>query len=138
MPAWAYARANRAPRATCASDAHISWCGKTRSLPPPWTSNVDPRCSRAMAVHSTCQPGRLARPLRAPQDAVERVLLAGPVGVASPVAEDGQHLLPGPARQLAERGVRGHREVEVVVHAVDRAGALELLDQGHHQRDRLH
>ena len=31
-------RERRAGSATCASEALISWCGKTRSLPPPWTS----------------------------------------------------------------------------------------------------
>ena len=38
--------------------AHISWCGKTRSEPPAWTSIVSPSSSSAMALHSMCQPGR--------------------------------------------------------------------------------
>ena len=36
----------------------FSWCGKIRSLPPPWISNTGPRCASAMAEHSMCQPGR--------------------------------------------------------------------------------
>ncbi len=57
MPACAYSDAN-APATTWACEADISWCGNTRSLPPPWTSNGTPRYSMAMAAHSTCQPGR--------------------------------------------------------------------------------
>src|SRR5260370_41024397 len=36
----------------------FSWCGNTRSMPPPWMSNCSPRCFHAIAEHSTCQPGR--------------------------------------------------------------------------------
>ena len=36
----------------------FSWCGKIRSSPPPWMSNVAPRYLVAMAEHSRCQPGR--------------------------------------------------------------------------------
>ena len=36
----------------------FSWCGKTRSMPPPWMSNTSPRCCQLMAEHSMCQPGR--------------------------------------------------------------------------------
>src|SRR5947199_2702439 len=36
----------------------FSWCGKTRSMPPPWISKVLPRYCHAMAEHSMCQPGR--------------------------------------------------------------------------------
>ena len=36
----------------------FSWCGKTRSSPPPWISNTRPRCFSAIAEHSMCQPGR--------------------------------------------------------------------------------
>ena len=59
MPAWTYARANgHSPVATWPSHAPISWCGKIRSEPPPETSNPGPRWRSAIAVHSTCQPGR--------------------------------------------------------------------------------
>ena len=36
----------------------FSWCGKTRSSPPPWISNAGPKISSAIAEHSMCQPGR--------------------------------------------------------------------------------
>src|ERR1700719_3053522 len=36
----------------------FSWCGKTRSIPPPWMSNTSPRYFHDMAEHSMCQPGR--------------------------------------------------------------------------------
>src|ERR1700691_6327293 len=36
----------------------FSWCGKIRSSPPPWMSNVGPRYLVDMAEHSRCQPGR--------------------------------------------------------------------------------
>src|SRR5206468_12995796 len=57
-PLWTQYRAN--VFLVAASDCAIShsWWGKTRSSPPPWTSNVEPRYSIAMAEHSMCQPGR--------------------------------------------------------------------------------
>ena len=79
--------------------AHISWCGKTRSLPPPWTSkaraevlqrdrgalDVPARAGRGPnGLSQAGSPGALA----APQQAVERVLLAGAVGVAAALGED--------------------------------------------------
>ena len=36
----------------------FSWCGKTRSSPPPWISKRGPSSSSAIAEHSMCQPGR--------------------------------------------------------------------------------
>ena len=36
----------------------FSWCGKHKSMPPPWRSKVTPKCSRDIAEHSICQPGR--------------------------------------------------------------------------------
>jgi len=36
----------------------FSWCGKTRSRPPPWISKTGPRYFSAIAEHSMCQPGR--------------------------------------------------------------------------------
>ena len=52
----------------------FSWCGNTRSMPPPWMSKVSPRCFHDIAEHSMCQPGR--------------------PGVAMP-AGDGHHGSPG-------------------------------------------
>ena len=36
----------------------FSWCGKTRSSPPPWISKTGPSSSSAITEHSMCQPGR--------------------------------------------------------------------------------
>ena len=36
----------------------FSWCGNTRSSPPPWRSKPSPRSSSDIAEHSMCQPGR--------------------------------------------------------------------------------
>ena len=44
----------------------FSWCGKTRSRPPPWMSNSCPRYRQHMAEHSMCQPGRPRPPRRGP------------------------------------------------------------------------
>ena len=58
MPLCIHTRAKRSPAASdCARS--FSWCGKIRSRPPPWTSKSSPSCTRAMAEHSMCQPGRL-------------------------------------------------------------------------------
>ena len=35
-----------------------SWCGKMRSVPPPWRWIVEPSSRSARALHSMCQPGR--------------------------------------------------------------------------------
>src|SRR2546422_10439263 len=51
-------RANSLPVAAQDWAISFSWCGKMRSWPPPWMSNVSPRCFIAMAEHSMCQPGR--------------------------------------------------------------------------------
>jgi hypothetical protein len=36
----------------------FSWCGKMRSMPPPWMSNTSPSIAPDMAEHSMCHPGR--------------------------------------------------------------------------------
>ena len=57
IPLCVQMRANSWPSARdCASS--FSWCGKTRSSPPPWISNTGPNASSAIAEHSMCQPGR--------------------------------------------------------------------------------
>ena len=71
------ARANGWSVATRASWPHISWCGKTRSEPPPWTSKSVPSRSSAIAVHSMCQPGR-PRPTAGPRPARPRAAAARP------------------------------------------------------------
>ena len=89
-----------------------------------------PRAPRAV-------PGGLTRSLGAPQQAVERVLLARAVGVAAALGEDLQHGLAVEAGDRPEVRVSGHREVEVVVHAVDRARLVEALDERDDLRDGL-
>src|SRR4051794_8492867 len=49
--------ANSSPKAL-AWAISFSWCGKIRSIPPPWMSKVAPRYLVDMAEHSRCQPGR--------------------------------------------------------------------------------
>ena len=98
IPLCRYAWANGWSVATRASPADISWCGKIRSLPPPWTSKSGPSRSRAIAVHSMCQPGRpapeagipgrLAVTGQPPDQAVQRRLLARAVGIAAPLGEE--------------------------------------------------
>ena len=57
MPLCIQIFANSCPSARdCATS--FSWCGKTRSSPPPWISNDGPRSFSAIAEHSMCQPGR--------------------------------------------------------------------------------
>ena len=123
-------RERRPGTATCAWPAHISWCGKTRSLPPPWTSKAPPRCSCAIAVHSMCQPGRPGphglghegSPSRSPRHTTQSSgsFLPGRSGSPPRSGIDLEHLLAGPPRLGAERRVGGHGEVEVVLDAVDR------------------
>ena len=101
----------RAPMRVCA--ASFSWCGKTRSLPPPWISKPTPSSSSAIAEHSMCQPGPPAAPgrvpggvlallVRLPQREVQRVLLA--VGALDALAL--VHLVD---RAVAQRAVRRRR-----------------------------
>ena len=50
--------ANVQPHAASLWARSFSWCGNTRSPPPPWMSKGSPRYLRDMAEHSMCQPGR--------------------------------------------------------------------------------
>ena len=79
---------------TSACDAPISWCGKSRSVPPPCTSNAVAEQvqrddgaldvpARPAGAERAAVPGRLARRAAAPQQRVERVALARPLGVAA-------------------------------------------------------
>src|SRR5690554_746823 len=38
----------------------FSWCGKTKSGPPPWMSKLSPKQQVDITEHSMCQPGRPA------------------------------------------------------------------------------
>ena len=82
-----------------------------------------------MAVHSMCQPGRPGAehlvvpggsPSRAaaPQQRVERVALAGPLGVAAALGEHLEHLVAGPVRDVAEGRRLGEVEVDVLARAL--------------------
>src|SRR5213596_776094 len=51
-------RTNFTPCAASLCAVSHSWCGYTRSLPPPWMSIGRPRYSSDIAEHSRCQPGR--------------------------------------------------------------------------------
>jgi hypothetical protein len=83
-------------------------------------------------------PRRLAGSLELPDEAVQRVLLAGPLRVTAALGEQRQHLLRAQVRHRPEPLVGVHPEVQVAVDVVDRPGRYELLDVGHHGRDRLH
>ena len=146
--------ARPAAAATRACEPLISWCGNTRSLPPACTSKDGPRYSAAIAEHSTCQPGRpgpnrdsqdgLARPLRPPDQRVERVLLARPVRVAAALGRQLGHQLD---RQVGEGAGPGQRaellvgaagEVDVAVDVVQRAAGGEPLGERVDDADGLH
>ncbi len=82
-------------------------------------------------------PGGLPRPLGAPQQPVERVALAGPLGVAAALGEQGGHLRLVVAGHLAELGGVGHAEVDVAVEVVGDALGAQLGDQVRHPADDL-
>ena len=46
------------PRAASVWAISFSWCGKTRSMPPPWIAKSRPSSFSDIAEHSMCQPGR--------------------------------------------------------------------------------
>ena len=126
---------------------------KTRSEPPPLTSNEGPRRSSEIAVHSmpgrtpraedVVRPGRLAGTLGAPQQGVEPAPLPGSFRVAAAVGEHGIHLLGRPAGDVAERGRLRQVEVDVTAavltlrdgEAVCRAGREQ---RPHRDRDLVH
>ncbi len=87
------------------------------------------------------RPGRLVVAGTAPQQRVQRVTLAGAVGVAAALGEDLQHLRAGEVRLVAE--ARRGRDVEVdVAGAVVETVRGTVLHQHQHLlgdvRDRLH
>ena len=82
-------------------------------------------------------PGGLTGALGLPEQAVERVLLAGPLRVPATLGEQGEHPVAAESGDRTEGRVVGDREVEVAVHVVDAADLLEQLDHVDHERDRL-
>src|SRR3569833_3635532 len=138
MPAWTYVRAwGRSPVATSVWEVFISWCGKTRSEPPPSTSKAMPRLCTEIAAHSTCQPGRPG-PNGESQDgspgrsachssASSGSFLPLAVRVAAALGEQRQHPRRGQAARRAELRVRGDREVQVAVEVVRRAARAQPL-----------
>ena len=58
IPLCIHSRARGTPRAASVWAISFSWCGKTRSMPPPWMSKSAPRSFSPIAEHSMCQPGR--------------------------------------------------------------------------------
>ena len=58
IPLCIHTFASGLPRPASVCAASFSWCGNTRSMPPPWMSNSRPSSSSAIAEHSMCQPGR--------------------------------------------------------------------------------
>ncbi len=117
----------------------FSWCGNTRSRPPPWMSNVGPRYLVDMAEHSRCQPGRPGphgvsqegSPGLAPfQRAKSRgSRLASAVSVSSAGRTVFQSL-PG------QRAV-GRPGTDVEVHIAARGVGVPAGNQPPHQRDHL-
>jgi hypothetical protein len=111
-----------------------------------------PTVSSAIVAHSMCQPGRPSMPARAgpgrlalpaapPQQRVEPVALARPVGVAAALGRQRQHGGLVVAGLLAEAGRLGDVVVDVagaVVEDVGQALVEQRLDVGDDPRDRLH
>ena len=132
----------RCTRAPCpessrrACDVLISWCGNSRSEPPPSTSNGQPEGvagdDRALdvpagpaAAERAAVPGRLPRALPAPQQRVERRPLAGPVGVAAALARERAHgvvVEPGDGAEVDVGREVGVHVAQSVVGPVERLG----------------
>ena len=116
----------------------FSWCGKTRSMPPPWMSNVSPSSAPDMAEHSMCQPGppcpprrrprRFARLRRLPQHEVHRVALVG----RDLDARAGDHLVERAAREFPVFRKRGDVEEHVPFRGIGVALLHQLRDQPDH------
>ena len=73
----------------------FSWCGNTRSRPPPWMSSALPSVACAIAEHSMCHPGRPG-----PHGASQR---GSPGRAAFQSAKSRRSRLPVSASALASR-----------------------------------
>ncbi|CAB4960481.1 unannotated protein [freshwater metagenome] len=82
-------------------------------------------------------PRWITRAFEKPQQAVEWVLLARAVGIASALGEDLDHPLRGETSDRSEPGVGVNPEVEVALEVVDGARRLKLVDVTDHRGDRL-
>ena len=123
--------------------ASHSWCGKTRSRPPPWMSIVSPelaqRQGRALDVPARPSrtparlPGRLVGQRGLPQDEVQRVALVGVVGMAAVLCRQLQHVVPAVAADAPELGEGGHAEVDGAARLV----GVAAVERGPDQRQDL-
>ena len=141
MPLCIQMRASGFPRAASVWAISFSWCGKTRSEPPPWISKSTPRISSAIAEHSMCQPGRPA-----PQGASSAVSSPSfcafqsakscglSFSVGGVVALALLHLLERAVRELAVAVEARHAEVDVAARRVGVARVDQRLDQRRRSR----
>ena len=120
----------------------FSWCGNTRSMPPPWMSKVSPRCCQLIAEHSRCQPGRprphgLSQPGSAGADGFHSTKSVGTALV-------GRDLGRGSRRSARRcpcwRGGRSpshrrHVEQHVALRGIGVAVGDQPLDDRDHRRD---
>ena len=74
-------------------------------------------------------PGRLARPLRPPQQRIEWVMLTGTAGITAAFGGKRDHLVVPEVPDLAEPGCLAHREVDVGVETVGRSPCVQRLDE---------
>ena len=116
-------------RGRAPSDCAISfsWCGNTRSRPPPWISKLGPRYFSAIAEHSMCQPGRPAPPRRVPGCVLARLVRLPQREVARILLERVRllllHLVGPLAREPAVPGVARDAEVDVALDLVREAAS---------------
>src|SRR5262249_16953799 len=113
----------------------FSWCGNTRSMPPPWMSNVSPKCFQAIAEHSMCQPRRpsLARLRWLPQHEIPGIALVG----RDLDARARDQLIERALGKLAVVRHGGHAEQRVLLGDVGATLGEETLDQRLHLLDML-
>src|SRR5207245_1634470 len=132
------ANSSPAPRDWASS---FSWCGKTRSMPPPWISKTGPRNFSAIAEHSMCHPGRLpdrvlVRLVRLPQREVAGILLQ--LGALRFLGRVVQRILVAlAAGQPAVLRERRDPEVDVAARGIRESAVDELADQLDDLRNRL-